>query len=266
METNRIQLAERPVEIQYLQAGQDGKTLVFLHGWSIHSGYWEDQLAHFSNSHTAYAPDLPGFGGSTAERADWTVEAFAEDFVAFLAALDLKEVVLIGHSMGGAVMLEVAIRAQERIQAVVGVDNFQFVDVEMDGDLMSEMVASVQRMAEDYPRYAPAYADQWLFQTTTPEAVRARIRQDFATANPAVAFPVLTQVMQYFGRLPDRLEDLPFPLHLINSAIPPAHTEGLERRCRHGYHLRTVGPTGHYPMVEAPAAFNEQLEALLETL
>ncbi|MDH5743438.1 MAG: alpha/beta hydrolase, partial [Candidatus Aminicenantes bacterium] len=52
----------------------------------------------------------------------WTMEAYGEDVVAVVNKLKLQEVILVGHSMGGYVILEAARRLPERIIGLVGVD------------------------------------------------------------------------------------------------------------------------------------------------
>ncbi|MBI5493764.1 MAG: alpha/beta fold hydrolase [Deltaproteobacteria bacterium] len=62
--------------------------------------------------------NLPGFGGTPAELAATTVDARADFVVAALEALELRDAVLIGHSMGGPVALAAASRAPGRVRAL----------------------------------------------------------------------------------------------------------------------------------------------------
>jgi pimeloyl-ACP methyl ester carboxylesterase len=91
--------------------------------------YWADQVAYFSKTYHAFAIDLPGFGKSKAERTNWTIEEYAHDVTAFIDAMDLKNVVIIGHSMAGEIMLQTALTNNPKIAGVVGVDNFKIIDV-----------------------------------------------------------------------------------------------------------------------------------------
>src|SRR5437867_8235652 len=88
--------------------GQVTPALVFVHGWSCDSGYWKHQLDHFARNHQVVTLDLAGHGESGLDRENWTLQGFVEDLVAVVETLHLKKAVLIGHSMGGDVIIEAA--------------------------------------------------------------------------------------------------------------------------------------------------------------
>ncbi len=96
-------------EINYYQQGQGDTTLLFIHGWCIDGTYWKNQVEYFSKKYNVYAIDLPGFGKSKAERANWTIEEYANDVTAFIDTMNLRNVVIIGHSMAGDIMLQAAL-------------------------------------------------------------------------------------------------------------------------------------------------------------
>ena len=72
--------------------------------------------------------DLAGFGESGVEREAWTMEAFGDDVTAVVEKLDLREVVLVGFSMGGPVILEAATRIPDRVIGLVLVDVLQDIE------------------------------------------------------------------------------------------------------------------------------------------
>jgi pimeloyl-ACP methyl ester carboxylesterase len=90
------------VTIAYEVAGQGTPALVFVHGWSCDRSYWAGQLEAFSRDFTVVAPDLGGHGESGLDRKAWTIKSFGGDVATVVERLDLKQVILIGHSMGKA--------------------------------------------------------------------------------------------------------------------------------------------------------------------
>jgi pimeloyl-ACP methyl ester carboxylesterase len=90
--------------------GEGSPALVFVHGWSCDRTYWAGQLQPFSRDFRLVAVDLGGHGESGLERDAWTIPAFGEDVAAVVEKLRLDRVVLVGHSMGGDVILEAARR------------------------------------------------------------------------------------------------------------------------------------------------------------
>ena len=103
------------VSIAYEVRGEGEPALVFVHGWSNNRNTWEAELAHFSQKYKVVAIDLAGFGASGNNREKWTMGAFGEDVAAVIKQIGLDDAVLIGHSMGGPVILEAAKRIPESI-------------------------------------------------------------------------------------------------------------------------------------------------------
>lgn len=118
------------VAIHYQTHGAGTPALVFVHGWSCDQSHWKEQVSYFSQRYKVVTIDLAGHGASGVNRDDWTMAAFGEDVTTVVAELDLDQVILIGHSMGGPVIVEAAQRMPERIIGLVGVDAFQDIDVE----------------------------------------------------------------------------------------------------------------------------------------
>jgi len=116
------------VSIAYEVRGEGEPTLVFVHGWGNKRNVWEGQLAHFSQKHKVVAIDLAGFGDSGNNRKMWTMESFGDDVVAVLDKLNLKNIILVGFSMGGPVVIEAGKRAAGHIEGIVLVDILQNIE------------------------------------------------------------------------------------------------------------------------------------------
>ncbi|MEL7030100.1 MAG: alpha/beta hydrolase, partial [Pseudomonadota bacterium] len=110
------------VAISYAASGEGETTLVFIHGWSCDRSYWRNQVDLFDDAYRVIAVDLAGHGASGSDRETWSMEAFGADVAAAARADDAQRVVLVGHSMGGPVMLETARLLGDRVVAMIGVD------------------------------------------------------------------------------------------------------------------------------------------------
>jgi len=104
--------------------GAGAPTLVFVHGWSCDRHYWRGQVRALAARYQTVAVDLAGHGESGVGRRVWTMAAFGEDVVAVAEQLGLGELVLIGHSMGGDVIVEAARRLGDRVAGLVWVDTY----------------------------------------------------------------------------------------------------------------------------------------------
>lgn len=80
----------------------NGQPVVFSHGWPLNADAWDDQLFFVaSNGYRAIAHDRRGHGRSGQTWAGHNMDTYADDLAALIEALDLRDVVLVGHSTGG---------------------------------------------------------------------------------------------------------------------------------------------------------------------
>lgn len=110
--------------IAYLEAGE-GAPLLLVHG-AVFAGnrfWWETQasLADELSGMRILCPDLPGWGASGKPTGDYSVEFYHQSLLAFLDALDIGRVALVGHSMGGLIATSFALLHPERIERLVTV-------------------------------------------------------------------------------------------------------------------------------------------------
>lgn len=266
MTAKQITIRDNQVEISYFQQGHGDTTLLFLHGWCIDGTYWENQIDYFSKNYNFYAIDLPGFGKSKAKRTNWTIEEYANDVTAFIDTMHLKNVVIIGHSMAGEIMLQTALTNNPKIIGVVGVDNFKIIDVAFTPEQMNQMTDFFPMLKNDFKNSAPLYADMMLFHPTTSKEVKDRVKSDFANSDSVIAYGTFMNQMQYANADAQRLEQLNFKLYLINSDGFPTNQTGLKNHCKNSFQVEIIPSTGHYPMIEKPTEFNLTLEKVLTSM
>jgi len=262
----QVAVRENQTVISYFQQGQGDTTLLFLHGWCIDGAYWQNQVDYFSKSYNVFAIDLPGFGRSTATRASWTIEEYANDIASFIDTMSLTNVVIVGHSMAGEIMLQTALSNNPKVVGIVGVDNFKIIDVSFTPEQMKQMTDFFPMLEKDFKTAAPVYADMVLFHPATPAEVRDRVKADFANSNPVIAYGTLITQMQYAYTDAQRLEQLNYKLYLINSDSFPTNEVGLQNHCKSGFHVEAISSAGHYPMIEKPTEFNLALDKVLEAM
>ncbi len=107
--------------IHYESRGTGARTLVLIHGWTCDGGFWSANLPALSQHNRVLVVDLPGHGRSE-PCATCSMEEFGDAVLAVMDAAGARRAILVGHSMGGAVMLAALRRAPQRIQAIVAVD------------------------------------------------------------------------------------------------------------------------------------------------
>lgn len=266
MTGKKIKIRNNQVEIYYNQQGEGNVSLLFIHGWCINSSYWDNQMAYFAKANTVYAIDLPGFGKSSATRKNWSIEEYANDVNAFIEILDLKNVILIGHSMSGYIALQASLSNNSRISGLVGVDNFKSFNNNVTSEQMKERESFFHLLKNDFKNTAPTYAENMLFHTNTSTEIKERIKNDFSSANPKIACDSLYQMLQFIPTVTRKLENIQYKLHLINSNSTPTNETDLKKYCKKGYNLDIIDSTGHFPMNEKSSEFNERLNNIIKNI
>jgi pimeloyl-ACP methyl ester carboxylesterase len=251
------------VPIRYAVRGTGGPALVFVHGWACDRTYWDAQLRHFAPRHRVIAIDLPGHGESGTAREEWTVEAFGEDVATVVEQLGLEEVVLIGHSVGGFVVLEAARRVPERLVGIVGdeawYDPEQKVSAEQVRMILEPLRANFAEMTETIVR-------AMMFAPGADSALVDRVASGMSAAPPEIALAVSENAYLWWNEQgAEALRAVTDPLGAINAARSPTSVESLQRYSP-SIEVRTMDDVGHFVMMEDPETFNRLLQELLAEL
>lgn len=103
--------------------GQGPVPVVLVHGMAGDATFWHDAIAALAGRHRLIVPELRGHGRSAPARdGDYSIEANARDLLAVLEQLALPRYLLVGHSFGASIVIEMAARAPERVAGLVSVD------------------------------------------------------------------------------------------------------------------------------------------------
>ncbi len=261
--TDKIKIQDNNVKIAYTDTGKGDTTLLFVHGWALNRGYWSDQLNYFDKKYRVVTIDMAGFGESGKNRSDWSTDAYSRDIDSVIRQLDLKNVILIGHSMAGDIVLQAAIDNPKAVIGIVGVDNFKNVGKPETETDKKSFASAMLLLKHNFKAIASDYFEQALFSKTTDTAIKKRILNDVAHADSTIAVAAMEQGNDFDELAKLRAADL--KLYLINSDYQPTDTAGLVKN-KLPYLLLTVHSTGHFPMVEAPKEFNAQLEKVIEDI
>lgn len=111
------------VNLNYEIAGQ-GEAVVLLHGFPGSTRYWVHQIPVLSLKYKVIAWDQRGLGKSAApsREQEYSIEIFADDVFGLLRVLNIKKCCLVGHSFGGFVALEFALKHQNMLTALALAD------------------------------------------------------------------------------------------------------------------------------------------------
>lgn len=245
------------VPIAYTVQGKGTPALVFVHCWSCDSSFWDAQVKHEAATHRVVTIDLGGHGRSGTKRADWTIPAFAADVEAVVKKLDLRKVVLIGHSMGGPVIVEAARRMPERVVGLVPVDTLLDVENVMPA---AQIDGFVHGLETDYKGTTERFLRDYMFVPTTPRAVQEDVVARSLAFPPSIGISAIRNTWSYDPR--PALGEIKAPIVAVNADKFPTNLEG-NRKAAPQFDAVIVPGTAHYLMREKPAEFNRALDEAL---
>jgi pimeloyl-ACP methyl ester carboxylesterase len=254
------------VQIRYELRGKGEPTLVFVHGWSCDRSYWREQLPYFAKKHRVVAIDLAGHGESGLNRKAWTMDAFGEDVAAVVSRLSLKQVVLIGHSMGCTVILKAAPKIPEQVIGLVAVDQFYNLEETHTQKEMDEFIAP-------FRVNFPEAVNNWVRTIFTPKSDPKLVDwvvADMSACPSEVSLGAATEAdgeLAFWGNIDNCLiravQKVEAPLVFVNSDLQPT-TEEINKRYPPYSNAKIVRGVGHFVMLEAPAVFNGLLDSTIE--
>jgi pimeloyl-ACP methyl ester carboxylesterase len=105
-------------DVHYYTAGR-GEPLIVIHGGGGDARTWRDNIIELAEKYTVYAPDLPGYGGSQALDGNYYIPELSRFLGSFASNLGLEKFHLVGHSLGGGVALDYALKSPQKIKKLV---------------------------------------------------------------------------------------------------------------------------------------------------
>ena len=254
------------VSIAYDECGTKDTTLLFVHGWCINKEYWDAQKKYFCGKYKVVTLDLPGFGNSGKNRAQWTFEQYADDINKFIKAKELKNVILIGHSMSADIVLLADTKYPDRLIGIVVIDNLHTPGIKYTGEQAKQNESFFTMMSTNYKATVENYTRQALFPASADNVSVNRVIDDIKNTDSVIAVKVIRALADVAQNERDMMQQLRHKLFLVNSDMYPTQVDTLQKYCKASAEVVYVKGTGHYPMIEKPAEFNTALEKVIRMI
>jgi pimeloyl-ACP methyl ester carboxylesterase len=246
--------------IAYQVQGKGETTLVLIHCWCCDQSFWESQVPVLAQHYQVVTLDLGGHGASGKDRKDWTIEAFGQDVAAVVNALNLKKVVLIGHSMGGQVAVEAAHLLPQQVVGIVAVDTLLDVEQKFTKEQFELFMAP---MKQDFKKATEDFLRNWMFTPKSDPALIKKIVDKMSSAKPQVGLSAWENMFKY--DIPAAMDKIKVPFRLIISDKFPYNLEAGKRHAV-SFEVKVMKGVGHFLHMEAPGTFNDLLAETLKDL
>lgn len=251
--------------INYQITGNGDTTLLFVHGSNIDQTYWAAQVNYFSAQYKVVTLDLPGHGKSGKERKHWSVEGFAADVITVIKELNLKNVILVGHSLGGGINLIAATSYPENSIGFIAIDFFKNAAMPIP-EYEQQAISIKQKLKTDFSNTNEQYVRMALLTKQTSSEITNQVVKDYRNAYQPMAIETTPEIFYMFKTEKELLPQLKFKLYLINVDYMPTNEEPLKKYAGEGYDLMHMKGTCHFPMLENPKVLNELLEKTIHKI
>ncbi len=252
-----------PHAINVLSMGSgDATPVLLLHGFAGDLNNWLFNQPDLAQDRPVYALDLPGHGNSSLTEGRGSVPDLAKAVTAAMDALGVAKAHLVGHSLGGAVAMFLAIKQPQRVASATLVCpgglgpeiDTTFIDGVLAADRRKAMQEALGRLFADPSSATRQMADRLLEQKRRDGVPEAWARIAAANFNDG----------QQAGGMRDTLVFLMAPLMVIWGAkdriIPASHADDLPDSVR----VEIIEDAGHMPHMEAAQAFNAMVRSFLK--
>jgi len=237
--------------LEYNDTGH-GFPLILLHGFCESRTLWKYCEKELAAHYRVITPDLPGFGESRLEEPTVSMEYFAEQINSLLDNLKIEKCVMVGHSLGGYVMLAFAEKYESRLAGIGMFHSTAFADTEEKKENRNKTIDFI--LKHGVPMFAESFVPP-LFSLKNRELFKSEIRELIHTASNSSEAGVIetTKAMRDRKDRTDVLKTVKIPVLFVvgklDSAVP---LEKSMEQCHLPKHsiVHFLESTGHMGMIE----------------
>lgn len=248
-------------EINYTVTGKGEQTLVILQGWGTELTVYDSVAACVSDRYRVVQFDFPGFGKSTEPAEPWSVEDYAQFFIKFMDALQIRRASLLGHSYGGRVIIRLA--AKESLPFEI--DRIVLVD---SAGVLPEKTAKQKWSVRRY-KFLKKIVSMKLAQAICPELIE-EWRNSQGSADYRNATPIMRQCLvkavneDLTPLMPKIRQDTLLVWGDQDDATPLSDAKIMEEKIPESG-LAVIQGAGHYCFLEQPQVFRRIMQSYFRT-
>ncbi len=247
--------------LRYLKRGDGGEAVLLIHGFGGDLNNWRFNHEALAANLTVYALDLPGHGESSKSVNEGSIGSLAEVVKGFMEAVGLSKAHLIGHSLGGAVALQLGLGHADRVSSLTLISSAG-LGPEIDAGYVEGFI-NAGRRNELRPHLQKLFADASLVNRQLVDDVLKFKRIDgVEKALRTIAGELISDGVQAVV-LRDRLAEVSVPILAIWGAedriVPASQSEGLSDSVS----IEIIKGSGHMVQMEAASEVNRLIENFL---
>ena len=251
---NLIVESNNDSQIVYGFSGKGDITILFVHGWLCDHTHWQNQIKQFSNAYKVAWLDLAGHGKSQTNRKNFTMASFAKDVKAVSDKIGDQKIILVGHSMGGPIVIEAAKLLKEKVIGIVAVDAFYTSLANVPEEIK---LSFLEKLKKDYPSALAETVKSMFTQNASARLIDSTY-ENMLTVNQNVGISSLYECIKWNARkAPLEVKNWSMKLRNINGAPTDNEIPSHES-------VVLISNVGHFVNQVKPEEFNAKLAILIE--
>ncbi|MEN9867221.1 MAG: hypothetical protein RL748_2811 [Pseudomonadota bacterium] len=259
------------------QFGESGRPLILIPGLASGSWVWQDTVRQFKGNHTLYVLTLPGFSGRAA-RPGQTYDSARQAVQDLISSRKLTKPVLIGHSLGGIMALDLAQKASGQLAGVIAIDGLPVFPGSENMSLEQRQQAAQSmsgKMAAASPAEFVAQQGDYMKHTGVIDpALAAELAKLTAKSDPAATAQYMAEVFK--TDLRPGLSKISVPVLLMAPYNPPDMvnfriSESMKRdyykslmRGTANLNVVTIAPARHFVMWDQSQKVGQEIQQFLQ--
>lgn len=253
-------------KVHYKEYGQGEKSLIFIHGWGCDLNTWKYQFDYFKDNYHLVLIDLPGYGQSDKVEQDYTIDLFAQSVSAVIRDIEIKNPVLVAHSMGLPIAIEVLKQLNTENAILVNIDGvyFDFPTDSIENNQYKEGLTEFANMfnVEDYKQNVEQFCKGFITEST-PEDVRSYIISTMTQTPQTVGYQSMKSLIdqKYWDK--KTLKNQTISIYAKTNELAPDNENLLRKQFPNLTYIE-MDSVNHFLMMEKPKKVNEILKGFIE--
>jgi pimeloyl-ACP methyl ester carboxylesterase len=252
-------------KVHYKEYGQGEKSLIFIHGWGCDLNTWKYQFDYFKDKYHLVLIDLPGYGQSDKVEQNYTIDLFAQSVSEVIRDLDIKNPVLVAHSMGLPIAIESLKQLNNGNAILVNIDGvyFDFPTDNIENIQYKEGLTEFANMfnGENYKQNVEQFCNGFITEST-PEDVKSYILSTMIETPQKVGYQSMKSLVdpKYWDK--KTLTNQSISIYAKTDELAPDNENLLRKQFPNLTYIE-MDSVNHFLMMEKPKKVNEILKEFI---
>lgn len=253
-------------EIHFKEYGQGDTALIFIHGWGCDLRVWEYQFDYFKDRYHLVLIDLPGYGQSDKPVREYTIDLFAQSVLELVQSLKIETPILVAHSMGFPVAIEVLKKLDSENTMLCNIDGvyFDFPKDSVENLQYKEGLNGFAKLffGENYQKNVLQFCKEFITDST-PTYVSEYILSTMTKTPETIGFQSMLSLIdeKYWDK--KVIKNKTMAIYAKIATLPPDNEKILKIQFPILTYIE-MDDVNHFLMMEKPKEVNILLEEFIE--